>query len=410
MEHTISYASALLERADYLCEHRLYEHALPLLERLLELEHAPVWVRREVLALLAEIELDRGRYYKARRHLTAALAYEPRDAHVLFLIGLSFEWQEEPMLDRAYQHYRRAATLNPENPLYLAAHQCLRAELFQSHAVRRAAVRRLVEAYHADPDSPEVCYYFARGLLAAGKVGQAEWVVRRSLRRWPELPEFAELMQRIRFARGERAQGTGRPQLNVYHPPAEGAAGAADRADDARPILRFPGLEPRRRQPRRTPRPTGHSLVELLSQWPQERLAELAATLQLPPQQATPAVVAERLQDPATLRQLLAQLPRASVDCLAALCCRTVFTPEGYVTSAERPCPNVSRRRQQRCLQVLLRHGLVFALTARGKVTFRATRRTTLLVPTPLWPVLQNLLDQWGRVEVPRPAAATQAM
>ncbi len=409
MQQTISYAAALLERADHLCEDCLYEQALPLLERLLELEHTPLWVRREVLALLAEIELDRGRYYKARRHLTAALAYEPRDAHVLFLIGLSFEWQEEPMLDRAYQHYRQAATIDPDNPLYLAAQQCLRAELFQSDAVRRAAVRRLLTAYQADPDSPEVCYYFARGLLAAGKLGQAEWIVRRAMRRWPELAEFVELLQRIRFAHGTSPNTAPRPQLSVYHPSGSSMTPASEQEDEPVRILSFPTVEKRSGAGTAPPaRTTGHSLAELLRQWPRERLESLAEALELP-RHASPSAVADRLLEPEQLRRLLVRLPRAAVDCLSALCCRTVFTPEGYITSPEAPCPNVRPRRQRRCLRLLLEHGLVFAITARGKVTFRATKKTALLIPTPLWPVLQSLLQQWDAVPVPT-TAATQAM
>ena len=394
VQQAISFAAALLERADYLCEHRFYEQALPLLERLLELEHVPLWVRREVLALLAEIELDRGRYYKARRHLNAALAYGPHDAHMVFLVGLSYEWQEDPRPDRAYQYYRRAATLDPENALYLAAQQCLRVELFDSQAVKRAAVRRLLAAYESDPDSPEVCYYFARGLIGAGKTRQAQWVIRRALRCWPELHEFYELLQRLRAGATEQPEPA--PRLTVVHaePSVSAAAAAPEERTEEPRILRFPPAPDRNATARthQLQRRAPLTLLDLLGQWPAERRQRLATVLNVP--SAAVHELASWLQNPARLHHVLERLSRSALECLAALCCRAVFTSDGYVTQAFSPCPNVSHRRQRRCLGELLDHGLVFALTGRKRVTFKIAPSTTLLIPTSLWPTVQSFLQQ----------------
>src|SRR5438046_2467787 len=89
--------------------------------RLLGVHELPAPVAEEVQARLAELELQRHKYLRARRHLTAALAYQPANAHYHQLMAYALEEDDKGDPERALEHYRLSLQADPEQPDCLSA-------------------------------------------------------------------------------------------------------------------------------------------------------------------------------------------------------------------------------------------------------------------------------------------------
>ncbi len=182
---------ATVARAERFADLGLYGQAIPLAKHVASASRAPRDVRAAALKLLGRIALEQGLYAKSRRYFHAALTLERRSAYTAFVIGLTYEWQAKPALERAYQYYRLACEWDESEPLYRAAFHSVRVELFGSKHVRRDALRELDRCFTEEPDSPEVALYYLRALRTAGRHGAARWLQTLCRRRWPTLPEFA---------------------------------------------------------------------------------------------------------------------------------------------------------------------------------------------------------------------------
>ena len=182
MDATINMVHALLEQGRDLWEQDRYEEANRVLTRLLSFRSIPPRVAERAQFYLGDIRLAEGYYAKARRHLAAAIAANGGNSDTHFLMACALDWDDEPNPRRAYRHYRRAVHLEPGQPLYSSAYALMRIRLRgnKKRTVDRDALRRLRNAFVAEPDDPDIVYNYVSGLMEMGRDPEAEIALHKS--------------------------------------------------------------------------------------------------------------------------------------------------------------------------------------------------------------------------------------
>lgn len=70
---------------------------------------------------LAELEMELGHFAQARRHLQIAMTQKPKDARPHYLMGTSYELDENKSAEQALPYYRQAVKLANDQPQYSLA-------------------------------------------------------------------------------------------------------------------------------------------------------------------------------------------------------------------------------------------------------------------------------------------------
>lgn len=176
--------------------------ALTLLARLARFRELPPAVAEETQVRLAELQLRRRKYQRARRHLTAALRYDPANARYHHLLAGALRGQDEALWDRAAEHYRRSLELDPNQPDCLAE--------FGLFAVRLGhtdeGLKRLREALALRPDDPVLLGQLAEALRLAGRPDEARGELRAALFRNPRDRRFRRLWADFQFQQLRRQE------------------------------------------------------------------------------------------------------------------------------------------------------------------------------------------------------------
>jgi len=89
--------------------------ALRTFQRLARMAILPKDLAEQTQAHLGQIHLKQGEYFKARRHLTAALAYSRDNPEYYYSIARTFEEDPVGNLQKALVNYRLGLKLDPEN-------------------------------------------------------------------------------------------------------------------------------------------------------------------------------------------------------------------------------------------------------------------------------------------------------
>lgn len=195
MSRKLNLVDCMLTRSRQLQTHGLGSQATTLLQKLSNFRDLPPDVAEESQYRLAELALERREYKQARRHLAVALAYQPEEASYHYLMAVAIEDDPDSDKARAGRRYRRAITLDPENPLYLAdygAHQ------FQAGAVA-TGLELMREAAALAPDDPDIVGQLAKYLREHGALDEAQSVVRLALFRNSADRRFRNLWQEHQF-------------------------------------------------------------------------------------------------------------------------------------------------------------------------------------------------------------------
>lgn len=192
------------------------------LRHLLELPDVPPRLAAEANYLLAQAAFKMTDYAIARKRLSKVIERNPMHGEAHFLLARAHELDEAGSPQKAVNHYRRAYQLAPDDPQ-------------KATSLGRLLVERndfdeglalLQRAYRNAGDDPEVVENYVNGLLAAGRLDDAELVAAQAAYRNRHDPRFAELRLRIRgelLARslGVEAAGTdGASQVLQYRNPA----------------------------------------------------------------------------------------------------------------------------------------------------------------------------------------------
>src|SRR5262249_35485974 len=93
--------------------------ALRVLTSLSGFRELPSEAAEEAQVRLAELNLKRRKYGRARRHLAIALRFRPDCARYHFLMAGALRAEDRGNLEKAAEHYRRAVELDPEQVEYL---------------------------------------------------------------------------------------------------------------------------------------------------------------------------------------------------------------------------------------------------------------------------------------------------
>jgi len=194
------------------CQGRKYQ------ELGLEHEAARCWTRlgglagvsaelaREAQTSLGEIHLQRGRYRRARRHLTAALTQQPGSAHHHYLLAAAIEGDAKGDRHQALTHYRRAIELEPEEPEYLCAFGLLALDIGDDEEEGASALCR---ALQLAPDDVEIIEQVVEGI---GQTNQEEArrILRAAMFRHPRDRHLRKLWSDFHFRCLHIAQNRGR--------------------------------------------------------------------------------------------------------------------------------------------------------------------------------------------------------
>jgi Tfp pilus assembly protein PilF len=204
--------------------------ALRLFRRLAAFGDLPADIAEETQACLAQLYLNQRRYRQARRHLAAALTYQPENAGYHYLMARAEYAEDTGDPHQAAEHYRKSIELDPNQPRCCAEYGRL---AFDQEKIEEG-IQALVQAIELAPNDPEPVCQLVRGLCEAHRTEEAQQVLqaarfrnpadRRFLQLWQDF-QFQQLLEAQVVARREEAAATpdGDPTLLPFQRPTTAA-------------------------------------------------------------------------------------------------------------------------------------------------------------------------------------------
>jgi Flp pilus assembly protein TadD len=210
MSRMLNLVDRLLARGRKFHEIGREHDALVLLSRLAGFGELPAEVAEETQARLAEIQLRRRKFVRARRHLTAALLHRPDSARYHYLLATACNTHTRAHTrgdeQRALEHYRRSLQLDPDQPRCLLDLGMLAVRLGQTEE----GLRCLHRAAELAPNDPHVIGKLAAGLREAGQPEEARRALRSARFRNPRDRRFLRLWNDFQFRQLREAQEAAR--------------------------------------------------------------------------------------------------------------------------------------------------------------------------------------------------------
>jgi tetratricopeptide (TPR) repeat protein len=176
--------------------------ALRVFGRLASFRDVPAATAEETQVRLAELLLKHRKFARARRHLAAALTWQPDSARLNHLMATATQADDRGDLERADEYFERALALDPDNVPCLAEAGLLAVRLGKTEE-GLALLRRAVDR---DPDNPDVVTKLVKGLRLAGEGDEARRALRAALFRNPRSPDFRKLWDEFLFSRARQRQ------------------------------------------------------------------------------------------------------------------------------------------------------------------------------------------------------------
>lgn len=180
--------------------------ALGVFGRLADFRELPAATAAETQERLAELQLKRRKYRRARRHLAAALTYRPDSARLLHLMATAVQSEDRGDLDRAGEYYGKALAQEPDHVPCLADGGLLAVRLGQTDE----GLARLRRAIELEPDNADVVAKLVKGLRLAGLGDDARQVLRAALFRNPRVLRFRRLWDEFQFKDARQRQESAR--------------------------------------------------------------------------------------------------------------------------------------------------------------------------------------------------------
>jgi Tfp pilus assembly protein PilF len=155
----------------------------------------PTNVAEETHFRLAEIQLNRRKFRRARRHLTAALGHQPNNARYHHLLAAALDHRRPEEAQRAAEHFKLSLEQEPDQPRCLSEYGLLLLLLERSEEGLEA-LRRAVDLA---PGDPEIVGNLVEGCRREGLVDEARSVIRGALFRNPRDVRFQQLRSDFEF-------------------------------------------------------------------------------------------------------------------------------------------------------------------------------------------------------------------
>jgi tetratricopeptide (TPR) repeat protein len=193
--------------------------ALAMFRRLAEFRELPEEDAEEIQLRLAQIQLARQKFARARRHLTTALLYQPDNPRYHFLMaGALAADDRRGDRQRALEHYRTSLRLDPEQPDCQSECGLLAVRLGQVEE-GLACLRRAVELAPVDP---RLVARLVQGLREDGRDEEARQELRAALFRNARDPRFRALWNDFQYRQLRDKQLAARSALEEETTPEEG--------------------------------------------------------------------------------------------------------------------------------------------------------------------------------------------
>jgi Flp pilus assembly protein TadD len=203
MGMTLSLVDGLLTRARTLERVGRNHDARQVLNRLAGLRELPAAAAFETQTRLAEIYLRDHTYSRARRHLTAALAHEPENARLHYLMAQALVRDEKTdNSERALMFYRKSLEIDPNQPACLADLGILLVQLGRSEE----GLDSLRKAVALVPDDTVVLKKLVEGLRLEGRFEEARREIRAARFRNPRNDRVRRLSDEFDFLELYRQQ------------------------------------------------------------------------------------------------------------------------------------------------------------------------------------------------------------
>jgi tetratricopeptide (TPR) repeat protein len=199
----LNLANHLLDSARKFQQLGRHQDALLFLTRLTGLRELPAPIADEAQSRLAELHLRRRKYKQARRHLTAALIYQPQSARYHYLMAQCIAKDEkEGTSERAAHYYRKSLALDPDQPACLAEFGLLAVRMGEYEE----AYRSLQKAVELAPADAGILGKLVRGLQEMGRQEDARQAIRLAMFRNPRNDRFRRLWDDFQFQELHRQQ------------------------------------------------------------------------------------------------------------------------------------------------------------------------------------------------------------
>jgi Flp pilus assembly protein TadD len=203
---TLGLTAHLLSRGRYFQQLGRIHDALRILTRLAGFRGLPAEMAEEVQFRLGEIQLRRGRYSRARRHLAAALGHEPENPRYHFLLAQAHDNDPDGDTAQAAEHYAASLALDGTQSDCLCAYGRLALRI----GLNEEGVECLRVAARLAPDDLTVLAEVAAGLRTANRTDEARGLLLAARFRHPRDGRYRQLWDHFHFQAARRAQDAAR--------------------------------------------------------------------------------------------------------------------------------------------------------------------------------------------------------
>jgi tetratricopeptide (TPR) repeat protein len=215
---TLNLVDHLLAAAGRCQEQGRLREALRLLTRLAGFRQLPADAAEQTQARLAELQLKRRKYKRARRHLAAALQHAPDAARYHYWMATALVHDRDADLERAADHYRRSLELDPAQLKCQYEYGLLEVRLGRTEE----GLERLHKAVEQAPGDADAVAKLAKGLRLAGRSDEAAAALRAALFRNPRAPRFRKLWNEYQFQQLRQRQDQERVRRAAARPGDDG--------------------------------------------------------------------------------------------------------------------------------------------------------------------------------------------
>jgi Tfp pilus assembly protein PilF len=213
MSRMLKLVDELLSRSRHFHKLGRRHEAFDLLIRVADLREMPIHAAEEVEVRLGESYLRQRRFKHARRHLAAALTYQPDNARCHYLLAHALSHGTQPNPQRASKHYQRSLELEPKNAIRLSAFGLF---LIQWGQVNEG-LRKLRRAVKIAPKNPAVLKRILAGMLLANRSEEARRVFLAARFHAPHDHRVLALWNDLHFQQIRKEQQTALMRVRTNH-------------------------------------------------------------------------------------------------------------------------------------------------------------------------------------------------